>query len=349
MIKNNLFITSCHSRVGKTTFCLALALKLQKDGYQVGYFKPIRDKDIDVDIENARSLLEMSEDLNLISPIVISQWEYDLTKEQIDKKLNEILEAYSLLSKNYDILIIESCRQMSYLSSLNLSTRELAPHLNAKVMILIAGNDETHIDDYILGESFFRDKGINVIGGLISLVPLEIIERVKEISKQRFGKDHRLLGVLPERSDLTAPTVKELASIINAKVLAGSKYMDKIVDDYFIGAMDLENALKLFRKSINKAVIIGGDRPSLAIAAMETDTSTIILTGGIYPPSKVLSVAEDKQVAVLLVQQDTYSLVQYISRNPIKGVISRDQTHRLVEWDKIFSEIDYNYIISQIT
>lgn len=345
----NLFVTSCHERVGKTTFCLALAMRLKQDGVKVGYFKPISDKDEDTDASHAKELLKMTEDVSIITPVTITEWEYDLSEAQVKKRMDKIKAAYEQLSKNYDILIIENCKTMNYLASLKLSARDLAPVFKAEILLLIAGSDETHIDEFLLGVSFFNDMDIHILGGLISLVPLELIERMKEVSQSRLGKNYRILGVVPEKPELTAPTVEELLSSINAKVLAGEEYLDNLVENYLIGAMELDNALKFFRKSIKKAVIIGGDRPSLAIAAMETDTSVVILTGGIYPPSKVLSVAAERKIPVLLVQQDTYSLVQHITRNPIQGVLTPSQTERLEEWNQIFTEIDYEYIKKELT
>ena len=36
-----LYVTSLHAFSGKTAVCLALGRRLQKDGYRVGYFKPL--------------------------------------------------------------------------------------------------------------------------------------------------------------------------------------------------------------------------------------------------------------------------------------------------------------------
>ena len=54
-MSKNLFITSINPGVGKTTFTLALALRLQKDGLKIGYFKPITDKTVDTDARDAKA------------------------------------------------------------------------------------------------------------------------------------------------------------------------------------------------------------------------------------------------------------------------------------------------------
>ena len=112
--------------------------------------------------------------------------------------------------------------------------------------------------------------------------------------------------------------------------------------------MELESALKYFRKSTNKAVIIGGDRPSLAIAAMETDTSVIILTGNIYPPQTVLSAAHEKHISVLLAGEDTYTVVQKLVSNPVYGIVNSTQADKLQGWDELLNEINIDRIIEKL-
>ncbi len=345
----NIYVTSSQERVGKSTFCLALALRLKKEGIKAGYFKPVSDKDEDTDASHAKDLLKMEEDLSVINPVTISQWEYDMENEEIEQNLKKIKDSFEQLDKSYDLLIIEDCRSMSYLSSIKLSSRELIPHFDTEVIMLTSGQDETHLDQFVLGESFFNDVGIVVYAGLLTLVPLEIMERIRSLAERRLAEhDIKLMGIIPEKGDLTAPNVSELCSAIGGRVLSGSNFMDNIVEDYLVAAMEMDNALKFFRRSINKAVIVGGDRPALAIAAMETDTSAIILTGGIYPPTTVLATSEDRGIPVILVQEDTYSVVQKLTQAPVQGVLTVTQTERIEEWDKIFDSIEYRGLIEKL-
>ena len=55
-----------------------------------------------------------------------------------------------------------------------------------------------------------------------------------------------------------------------------------------------------FRRKPNKAVITGGDRADIQLAALETSTRCLILTGNLYPSPAVLNRAEELCVPVLL-------------------------------------------------
>lgn len=347
----NIYIASTHPNVGKTTFSLALALRLRKEGKNVGYFKPIKDRRDDEDAEHAKQLLGMAEDPSVICPAVVTEFEYDMSDAQVEEVRKKIKDAYVKVRENYDFLIIESCRTMNYLSFLKLSSRELVEMLDAKVLFLVSGKSEQEIDAFLLGLSYFNDLHLPILGGVLTLVPSQLEERFRTkilpVLTDQHGID--IFGVIPKKQVLIAPTVGEVAEALQARVLAGKEYMHKLVEDYQVGAMEEESALKFFRKATNQAVITGGDRPSLAVAAMETCClACVIFTGELYPPASVLARAEDKQVPILLVGGDTYSVVSELTTRPIQGLLHPDQTKKLDSWSEIMDTIDYAKFVDQL-
>ena len=77
-----------------------------------------------------------------------------------------------------------------------------------------------------------------------------------------------------------------------------------------IGAMGADAALSHFRRRTNKAVFTGGDRVDLQLAALETSTSVLVLTGNIRPAPLVLDRAEDREVPIIMVADDTLTTVE---------------------------------------
>jgi len=150
-----------------------------------------------------------------------------------------------------------------------------------------------------------------VRGMILNNVPREVYGKAKgvytDVLKER---GLRVLGIIPEQLEMTAPTVREICDVLGGEVLAGGESMQRIVEDILVGAMTLEGAVRYFRRSANKAVITGGDRSDIALAALETSTSILILTGNLYPDVKVLAKAGEKGVAVLLVPHDTYTTIE---------------------------------------
>jgi len=121
-----------------------------------------------------------------------------------------------------------------------------------------------------------------------------------------------VFGVLPEDSVLHSVSVSELAEATAAEALSGTEAMDQLVENFVVGAMSVEGALRYFRRTPRKCVITGGDRSDIQLAALETPTRCLILTGGMRPSHTVLARAQERRVPVLLVSGDTLSTVGII-------------------------------------
>jgi BioD-like phosphotransacetylase family protein len=106
--------------------------------------------------------------------------------------------------------------------------------------------------------------------------------------------------------------VRELAEGLQAEILCSSECSDELVEHMLVGAMSVESALSYFRRKPNKAVITGGDRADIQLAALETSTRCLILTGNIYPSPAVINRAEELCVPVLLTRLDTLGTIEII-------------------------------------
>ena len=61
-------------------------------------------------------------------------------------------------------------------------------------------------------------------------------------------------------------------------------------------------------------MITGGDRPDIQLAALETSTKCLILTGNLHPSPIILNRAEELGVPMILVGQDTMTAMQTIEK-----------------------------------
>ena len=74
---------------------------------------------------------------------------------------------------------------------------------------------------------------------------------------------------------------------------------EESVEHFLVGAMGAESALSDFRRKPNKAVITGGDRTDIMLAALETSTCSSGADGNLYPAAHVLNRADEWCVPVL--------------------------------------------------
>jgi BioD-like phosphotransacetylase family protein len=119
-----------------------------------------------------------------------------------------------------------------------------------------------------------------------------------------------VLGIIAEDPVLGAVPVRAIAESLGAKILCCEDKLDELVERLMIGAMNMDTAIRHFRRTPNKAVITGGDRADIQLAALETSTKCLILTGDLYPNDVILGRAQEKNVPVLVVRSDTLQAVE---------------------------------------
>jgi hypothetical protein len=155
-----------------------------------------------------------------------------------------------------------------------------------------------------------NDFGDRLLGVVINETPLDRVDGVLG-AVVPFLTRHNVstVGVIRRERLLAAPSVRELAEGLHAEILCGADRLDELVEHLLVGGMGADAALSYFRRKPHKAVIAGGDRTDLLLAALETSTRCLILTGNLYPNPSVLNRAEEQHVPVLLCSLDTMSAV----------------------------------------
>jgi len=156
-----------------------------------------------------------------------------------------------------------------------------------------------------------------------------------------------ILGVLLNDPILTSVTIRELAETLGGEVLCCEDRLDELVERFSVGAMNVEGALKYFRKIRSKAVITGGDRADIQLAALETDTRCLILTGNLYPNDIIIARAEERNVPIMVVQRDTLTIVQQVedvmTRLRIRDRRKIDRAIQLID-----EELDFPLLYEQL-
>lgn len=303
---------------GKTMTALGLALLFQQMGKKVSYFKPVgipprKSSQEDEDAVLMKEVLGMDNSISDIVPCMAGR-SY-LSAEKKNELTGAIENAYKKISKDADIVIIDGAVKPYIYKSWGLDDVSLAKRFNAKVLITVKVENDFSVDETIFLNEVLVSQNIALLGNLFNNIPWPIIAKVKGVFAPILEQQgYRTFGVIPRCNEIAAPTVEEFYKELGGEILAGHNYLSLLVEDIMVGAMGLEGALKYLRRSVNKAVILGGDRADLALAALESGTSALILTGGLYPDVKVLAKAEEKGVPVILVHYDTYTTIEMLSR-----------------------------------
>jgi BioD-like phosphotransacetylase family protein len=318
-----LFVTSIEPYSGKTAVCLALGKRLQTDGHKVGYLKPVstqpwrtpQGKLADEDAAFVQSALGLGTDPSGLSPVIV-------TPEMLSKLLTEkkkpdhqkmIKDAASTAVKGMDLLLLEGneCLRRGY--SLGISDTQVAELLGALVLVVIRYRGALPlIDDAVAAK--FR-LGEQLLGVILNHIPEQERSFVDQEARPYLEKQGvRVLGALPRVPQLSALSVGELKERLGGEVLTESFNPDALVETFTVGAMTADAALSRFRRTKNKAVITGGDRTDIQLAALETPTELLILTGNLQPSPLIIQQADTLNVPILLVKDNTMETVEIVER-----------------------------------
>ncbi len=315
-----IFIASNTGYAGRTFLALGLAMKLIEQGYKVGYLKPVgrtpvkRGADVyDADALFIKETLELTEPLEVISPFVQTYESQTLLFEGgLPDVKKRVLAAFKTLT-NKDFVIIAGAGDLFEGSLLGINALSLLDDMKAFLLMVEPWRDESSADS-LFGAS--RLLGERFCGGVINKAPLSAAGHVKETVRPFLEKKGvKIFGVFPKDRSLEAVSVRQLNEILNGKVLCCEDRLDEYVENFSIGAMDVDSALSYFRRTPNKAVITGAHRSDIQLAALETSTTCIILTGGLPTNDVVIGKAQSKGVPIISIADDTFTAVDRIEGN----------------------------------
>lgn len=347
----SLYITSVEKYSGKTALCLALGKLYQEQGLNVGYLKPfslrpwrIGDKIADEDAAFVIDILGINAKPWEMSPVVVTAEilnDYLTGKEKTDF-MPRVIKAAKFLEEKKDLLLLEGGGSLREGYVMNLSTPDVAKELGSEILVVVKHCEDACLLDDVLTAKFRLPNSLS--GVVINRVPEHAMDFVNNIAVPFLEKEGvPILGVLPNDRELAALSVGEIIEVLGAEVLTSCKNEESLVEALMVGAMTEDSAIRRFRKQQNKAVITGGDRTDIQLAAMETSTTCLILTGNLTPNNLIIKQAENMNVPILLVPGNTMETVEALDR--IFGKTKLRQKEKL---DKFIGYVKENLDLNRL-
>ncbi len=299
-----IFLGSVVERSGKSMITLGVAKNYTG---QIGYFKPFKevllcrgDKVIDQDSELMRSALNLDSTEEELCP-----FNYDLRSKIA---LKDVLTAYSRVKGSADLMLIEGTRDITTGCMQGVSGMAMAEAIGADV-ILITNDQPQALDRLCMLRRLLTQYGLDLKGVILNMVKdLEVATFLKE-------RNYDVLGTLPSIPQLRYLSVKEIADLLNADVLVDGPRLEEKVEHVVVGAMTTESAVGQMRRVPRKALVTGGDRSDIQLAALMTDTACLVLTGGLLPERSVVLRAQEQKVPVLMTRYNTLETAEMIDHS----------------------------------
>lgn len=316
-----LYVTSTETFSGKSALCVCLARRFQQDGLAVGYMKPLSAGArlaaglVDEDAEFFKQALALPDPMEDIVPVGIApdRLEHFLLGDDVPDFKARLRAAHDRIAAGRHVVILEGGSSLREGYTIGLQAPQVAHWLGARALAVIRYDDDMQVVDDLLAAQ--AQLGESFIGAVINSVPRQRMPFAQEVCKPALeARGLPVLAVLPQERLLLSISVGELTDLLAGELLCCPDRTGELVEHLMIGAMSVDSALTYFRRKPNKAVITGGDRPDIQLAALETSTKCLILTGNLQPSPIIVGRAAEVGVPMILAKQDTLTAVEVIER-----------------------------------
>ncbi len=299
-----LYVISAEAAAGKTAICAGIGRHLQGEGKKVGFLKPVladkKPEGGDGDAAFMKHLLALPETVDSLCPLI------GRGKGLADKAR----QAYIEVAQNKDVVIVEGWCGQSPDDSSSESASALAEALKAKVVIVEGYSGQPAAAEFPGG---YRGFGKNLLGIVLNKVPVSQLKKATGEASAELDKEGiKILGVIPEDRTLLAITVAQLASSVQGEILSDADKSAELVENIMLGAMYADSGLEYFGRKSKKAAVIRDDRPDMQMAALETATKCLVISGGTEPIDYVRNSAGSKGVPIIQTGNDTGTIVESI-------------------------------------
>ena len=319
---HTLFLAPCGFGGDLNSISLGLIRALERAGLKVGFFKPIA-QPFPLDQGRERSCVLVENTLNITSPepLPLEQVERQLADGELDLLLEDVVSRYQEVAAGKDVVIVEGMvptREFNHTSRIN---THLAKSLDAEIILIAAQGNDTlkrlaeRIE--IQAQLFGGAKDPKVLGLVLNKVKSDdgvaaFVERMKEQLPLLGTQDFQLLGAIPFAEELNALRTRDIAQLLNAKVLHAGEAEHRRVSKIVLCARAVPNTVQLLQPGV--LVVTPGDRDDIILAASLASLNGVELAGLLLcsdfaPDPRILELCKaalDRGLPVMTVQTGSY-------------------------------------------
>lgn len=332
-----IFVAATRQNDGKTTTSLGLFGALHSLGHKVSYIKPVAQRIVEVEngveVDEDTFLLNSVYDVKIpiaaMSPVAVDS---AFTRRYLDdpetlspRIADTICRAFDRAAYEKDIIIVEGSGHAGVGSVFNASNADNARLLGSKVIIVSSGGIGKPVDEIAMNKALFDDRGVECIGVILNKVlPEKMPDIRKYVSRALDRLGVPLLGLLPLENTLSSPNLSQIVSEIGGRwIVPLVKGRSQRAEHIIVGAMSAQHIFDYIRE--NTLIIAPGDREDLLftlIAGAGTSgvpkISGIILSNGLFPAPRLISVLEQVGIPVVATDRECFESARRISRMIVK-------------------------------
>ena len=348
-MSKGLYIGATRPYAGKNMLAIGLGLRLQKEGLNIGYMKPIGHMHVerdgmqgDEDAFFVQDVLGLDQPSDLVTPVHITQdFRMRAFSGHEEDHLPEITKAYEALGKDRDMMLVAGSSTMISGKYCSLDGIRIVRELGMKCIIIDRLSPEVSYDSLLVLKEVLGDAMLGVV--LNDIPPSFMTEIDSVIHPFLERKGIPVLGIIPHDPLMGSIRAHELADRLGGRLVAAQGRADGMVENFLIGTMQVENFMTYFRRNPHSAVIVGGDRADVQLVAIEGNCPCLVLTGNLFPNDIILSRADALNIPIVMVRQDTYAVARkmetLLNQHKMRDVIKVRQGSQLVSNNLNFGAI----------
>jgi phosphate acetyltransferase len=319
----SLFVSAISPQAGKAVVSLGVIELALQGSSRVGFFRPVivdTQNDVpDEDIDLLRQHFGLAQSYASSYSWRMGDLMRHLTERGIESVLAKIVEDYKRLEEACDFIVIEGTDYLGQTLAMEFDLNALIARTLSSPVIIVGRANASSPEDAVNGlraaMDGFRLKMAQVIGVVLTRVDENRMPLYEGLLAKSFTISDEVLGVLPEKSSLGHPTVREITEHLHAEVISGQSRLDGVVEGYMIAAMYLNNILSRLKPGL--LILTSGDRLDILLGMIEADRSLnaprlagILLTGGIPPSAEVMRLIEGLEgtLPIILAEAGTYTV-----------------------------------------
>jgi phosphate acetyltransferase len=268
-----------------------------------------------------------------------------ITAGKHDEVIEGIVTKYKDLERESDFVLCEGTDFLGSTSAFEFDINaEISNNLGSPILLVANANKKTvneTLHSIEMAVESMLAKGCDIVATLVNRVDPKVKEEIVERLEHKSWGKNQLIYALPNEPRLGNPTVREIAKLLNARVLYGEENLDQHVYSFTVAAMQMHNFLE--RIQHGTLIITPGDRADIIVACMATVSSMampqiagILLTGGLIPEEPVRRLIEgfSHVLPILSVEQDTFPTAR-IADN-VHAIISPEDTRKIMRALEVF-------------
>ena len=166
--------------------------------------------------------------------------------------------------------------------------------------------------------------GEHLAGVILNMVPpYRLSPHSEDISQEG------LLGAIPSDRIMASVSVGDVAHGLNGTWVTGEEKSGALIENFLIGGNIMDGGDTYYGRHQSKGVLVRGDRPDIHLACLNTGTTCLLLTGGFEPNQYVYHEAEEQDVPLLVMANETIACAELLDELLLAAPVHHpDKTRR---------------------